>query len=397
MMSATINSGGKSFIATVIAMAVLATVQTAFADAPVYQQTIKSTTWIIAKAENGYATGSGVLVDAEKKWVITNFHVVGGSAEVLVFFPQFEEGQLVAERQYYIEGADSFGIRANVVMVDKKRDLAVVELKTLPENTPAIELAEAPVGPGDQVHSIGNPTAGGVLWTYTSGTVRSVYRKQFRTQAGEHAMRVVETQSPINPGDSGGPVVNSDGQLVAISQSLDPNARLMSYCVEVSEAKAFVAEVVEQTTIVVPDVIAKSGLTIVPQGKTVFATDLSADGGETQRVFISAKLEAYGQAETRKVWSLATVSPQAPTMEMLTTLLEQNARTKLGAWVIEKDEAGQFLVIFCAKIDAGSSPESLRNSVEFVSKVAASMKQQIATSVTVSRTQTTNGDWRQAR
>ena len=63
------------------------------------------------------------------------------------------------------------------------------------------------------------------------------------------------------------------------------------------------------------------------------------------------------------------VSQQAPTPEMLTTLLEQSARTKLGAWVIEKEaEAGQYLVIFCAKVDAGSSPESLRNSVEFVSK-----------------------------
>ena len=54
----------------------LAATQSAFADAKVYQQTLKSTTWIIAKAENGYSTGSGVLVDAEKKWVVTNFHVV---------------------------------------------------------------------------------------------------------------------------------------------------------------------------------------------------------------------------------------------------------------------------------------------------------------------------------
>ena len=122
-------------------------------------------------------------------------------------------------------------------MVDKKRDLAIVELNTIPEDTPAIEIAETSIGPGEMVHSIGNPTAGGVLWTYTSGAVRSVYRKQFHTQAGEHEMRVVETQSPINPGDSGGPVVNTEGKLVAISQSLDPNARLMSYCVDVTEAK----------------------------------------------------------------------------------------------------------------------------------------------------------------
>ncbi|WP_339910338.1 serine protease [Symmachiella dynata] len=385
--------GGKTVATTVALIMMLAATQTAFADAKVYQRTLKSTTWIIAKAENGYSTGSGVLVDAEKKWVVTNFHVVGASKEVLIFFPQFQDDQLIAERQHYIDGADMFGIRARVVMVDKKRDLAVVELNSIPENTPAIEIAETSIGPGEMVHSIGNPTAGGVLWTYTSGSVRSVYRKQFRTQAGEHDMRVVETTSPINPGDSGGPVVNAAGELVAISQSLDPKARLMSYCVEITEAKTFVAEVVDYTTVVVPDVLAKSGLTIVPQGKTAFSADLQADGGETQRVFISAKLESFGKAETRKVWSLATVSPQAPTLELLTTLMEQSARTKLGAWVIEKNEAGQYLVIFCAKVDAGSSPESLRNSVEFVSKVAASMKQQITANVTISQTKSSSSDW----
>jgi hypothetical protein len=43
------------------------------------------------------------------------------------------------------------------------------------------------------------------------GHVRSVYKKQFRTGAGDHDFNVVETQSPINTGDSGGPVVNSAG------------------------------------------------------------------------------------------------------------------------------------------------------------------------------------------
>jgi serine protease Do len=81
--------------------------------------------------------------------------------------------------------------------------------------------------------------------------------------------------------------------------------------------------------------------------------------------------------KTRKIWSLATVLKEGITPEFLTTLLEQNARTKLGAWVIEKNGAGEYLIIFCAKVDAGTSPEALRNSVEFVSKVASTMKQQI--------------------
>ena len=116
---------------------------------------------------------------------------------------------------------------------------------------------------------------------------------------------------------------------------------------------------------------------VAPQGKAAYSTDLPAENGSKQRVFVAAALESYETVETRKIWSLATVLKEGITPEFLTTLLEQNARTKLGAWVIEKNGAGEYLIIFCAKVDAGTSPESLRNSVEFVSKVASTMKQQI--------------------
>jgi len=393
MQTQTLKTCRNGFVAAVAISLILAFTQTAMANAEIYEKTLKSTTWIIAKSENGYSTGSGVLVDLEKKWIVTNFHVVGASKEVLVFFPQFAEAELIGERQHYIDGADSFGIRGRVVMSDQKRDLAIVELATVPEGIPAIKLAESSIRRGEWAHSVGNPAASGALWPYSHGKVRSIYRKQFRTQAGEHNMRIVETQSPINPGDSGGPVVNDAGELVAIVQSLDPNARLMSYCVDIKEVKAFIAEVVEQTTIIIPDVIAKSGLNIVPQDKEVFFADLQGDSGATQRVFISANLESYGKAATRKIWALATVSKQALTPDLMAMLLEQSARTKLGAWVIERNTAGEYLIIFCAKIDGETSPESLRNSVEFVSKVAATMKQKITASVNVTETQASRADW----
>lgn len=386
------NSQYKRFVCSAALAAIFLSIaiapQAAFADAKVYQRTLRSTVWIIAKSQQGYSTGSGVLVNRKKKQIVTNFHVVGASKEVLVFFPQFEDGRLVAERNHYIDGADSFGIRGNVLLADQKRDLALVELTSLPEDAPAIELAEAGPGPGEMVHSIGNPSASGVLWPYTSGTVRSVYRKQFRTQAGEHDMRIVETQSPINPGDSGGPVVNGEGKLVAISQSLDPQARLMSYCVDIAEVVTFLKEVSELKTPKIPEALVKSGLKFVPQGEAAFTAELPVQDGSTHQVFVSKQLESYGKAETRKIWSLATISEQALSPEMLTTLLEQSARTKLGAWVIEKNDQGQYLVIFCAKVDAGTSPESLRNSVEFVCQVAAGMKKQFAVNLSNSQSKT---------
>jgi S1-C subfamily serine protease len=52
---------------------------------------------------------------------------------------------------------------------------------------------------------------------------------------------VVETQVPTNPGDSGGPVVNERGELVAITQSNDTKQRLVSYHIDAGELRAFLS------------------------------------------------------------------------------------------------------------------------------------------------------------
>ncbi len=54
------------------------------------------------------------------------------------------------------------------------------------------------------------------------------------------AKRVVLAQAPINEGDSGGPVLNDQAELVAITQSHDPKGRLVTYSIAASEIKAFV-------------------------------------------------------------------------------------------------------------------------------------------------------------
>ena len=55
---------------------------------------------------------------------------------------------------------------------------------------------------------MGNPGASDAYWVYTSGAISQVYQKTIRYNTQTVQARVLETQSPINPGDSGGPVVN---------------------------------------------------------------------------------------------------------------------------------------------------------------------------------------------
>ena len=99
-------------------------------------------------------------------------------------------------------------------------------------------------GPGDTVHSVGNSgVLVGKLWRYTAGKVRSVYQAESLTTDSLLKARIIETQSPINAGDSGGPLVNDRGELVGVVNSTQKQASLVSFNVDVSEVRAFLAEV----------------------------------------------------------------------------------------------------------------------------------------------------------
>jgi S1-C subfamily serine protease len=240
------------FLATVLGVG-LATGPVRAADGEggekVYQRALLSTVWVLIPVGNGKATtGTGSLINVPRKLVLTNYHVVGEKENAFVFFPVIkrEKGKtrVVAERDAYLKGGAR--VPGKVVARDSKRDLALIQLEALPEGARALPLAQDGPDPGQRLHSIGNPGASDALWVYTSGTVRQVYRKHFHTgsRRGEDGFevdaRVVETQSPVNSGDSGGPVLSDRGELVAVTQGHIPDAqaRLVSIFIDVSEVHA---------------------------------------------------------------------------------------------------------------------------------------------------------------
>jgi serine protease Do len=141
----------------------------------------------------GAASGSGFLVNS-KGLVITNKHVVGGSAHARV---------LSATGQVY---------ETDSIFVDPDHDLAALKIEC--EQCPYLTLGEpASIAVGQEVVAIGSPGLGGLTFsnTVTRGIV-SAFRGP--NDAG-HVY--IQTDAAINPGNSGGPLLNKYGHVIGVN------------------------------------------------------------------------------------------------------------------------------------------------------------------------------------
>ncbi|MFM8274215.1 MAG: serine protease, partial [Gemmata sp.] len=216
------------------------------AGASAYQRVIRSTAWVHSDRGAGkLATGTGTLVDRSRRLLLTNYHVVGDVRRATVYFPEFEGREAkraIADRKHYQDRAGKLGIGGEVVELDKGADLALVRLDRVPEGIAELPLAADSPDPGQSVHSIGNPGKSGALWVYTPGKVRQVYTKKWKAKLDERSTvsfeaKVIETDSPTNPGDSGGPLANDRGELVGVTQGGALDAQSISIFVDLSEVK----------------------------------------------------------------------------------------------------------------------------------------------------------------
>jgi S1-C subfamily serine protease len=141
------------------------------------------------------AAGSGVIVDGEKGFVITNFHVVRNAEAIQV---TLKDG-----RKY----------RAEPLGVAPSLDLAVLRIDA--KNLPTLSLGDSrKIEVGDYVVAIGNPF--GLGQTVTSGIISATDRPLGQGDS----RRFIQTDAPINPGNSGGALINLHGELVGINSAL---------------------------------------------------------------------------------------------------------------------------------------------------------------------------------
>src|SRR5262245_47782408 len=121
----------------------------------IYLQTLKGTGFIEIRAQGKtVAFGTGWIVDAEQRLMVTNHHVVGNDPVVHVTFPAYDKGRPIADPKRY---APDSALAAKVIDTDPKRDLAVIQLERLPAGVTALPLAKDSPMPGDGVFLVGNP------------------------------------------------------------------------------------------------------------------------------------------------------------------------------------------------------------------------------------------------
>jgi Do/DeqQ family serine protease len=142
------------------------------------------------------ATGSGVIVDAQNGYVLTNNHVIKNADLIEVTL------------------RDKRRLKARLVGTDPATDIAVLKIAT--ENLVAVPFGDSDKSEvGDFVLAIGNPF--GLGQTVTSGIVSAVGRSGLGIEGYED---FIQTDAPINPGNSGGALVDLRGRLIGINTAI---------------------------------------------------------------------------------------------------------------------------------------------------------------------------------
>ncbi len=143
------------------------------------------------------ALGSGVIIDAAKGYVVTNNHVVDNANTIKV---QMSDGRK---------------FDAKVVGKDPRSDIALIQIQD-PKNLTAIKLADSDaLRVGDYTVAIGNPF--GLGETVTSGIVSALGRSGLNAENYEN---FIQTDAAINRGNSGGALVNLNGELIGINTAI---------------------------------------------------------------------------------------------------------------------------------------------------------------------------------
>jgi len=144
--------------------------------------------------------GSGFILDKQGH-ILTNNHVIDNAQSV--------EVTLSNRRKY----------KATVVNIDRNHDLALLQIRDVPDLQPAVLSDSSSLVVGQRVYAIGNPF--GFSGTMTRGIVSAI--RSVAMPSGNKIEDAIQTDASVNPGNSGGPLLNSRGEVIGITTLIASN------------------------------------------------------------------------------------------------------------------------------------------------------------------------------
>ena len=182
--------------------------------------------------DGGRSIGSGFVVDAVRKWVVTNYHVVADSKAATVSFPDGTKAEVEGWRAHYVD-----------------YDLALLQIKTDKRLT-ALALAPQLPRKGEKTVAIGTPQ--GLSFTATEGIISAIrdggelLKFIAPDSVGEKDPKKqlkgkwLQTSTPISPGSSGGPLLDMQGDVVGVNSGSLVSAQNINFAVSCLQIKELV-------------------------------------------------------------------------------------------------------------------------------------------------------------
>ncbi|MCF0052864.1 trypsin-like peptidase domain-containing protein [Dyadobacter sp. LJ53] len=168
-------------------------------------------------------SGSGFIFSSDGL-IFTNSHVVDGAEKVMV--------SLLNENE----------IEATLVGKDPDTDLAILKIYT--QGYSVAKLGDAgQLQIGQFVIAIGNPY--GYQHTVTTGVVSALGRT-LQTQSGRMVDNVIQSDAALNPGNSGGPMINTDGEVIGVNTAVIQGAQGLSFSVNINTAKEIARQLIQE-------------------------------------------------------------------------------------------------------------------------------------------------------
>jgi S1-C subfamily serine protease len=200
----------------------------------VYERAAPAVVAIFSRTGQRQGLGSGVLVDPSGV-ALTNYHVVRNATQIEV---------VLSDRTRYT---------AQVLGGDPQNDLAVIRLLDAPGGQPTVPLGQLEdIKPGALAVAIGNPN--GLERSVTVGVVSGLNRTLRDTPGRAPIRDVIQTDAAINQGNSGGPLLNSKGELIGINTAIEVVSGQrgfggIGYAVPVSTARRYLERMLAGETI----------------------------------------------------------------------------------------------------------------------------------------------------